>query len=140
MLVDDAPAAPPAASAVVLSLYGATIDAMYPKFVHVGSAGHGDDGPCAICLGEFAGSDALRRGPGCGHCFHTCCAERWLRVSRDSPAGAVACRHASGGGSAPRAAHSRWHAHVMAVEQQLGAQRTDVELVCTSRAESSSID
>ncbi|RCV09360.1 hypothetical protein SETIT_2G021400v2 [Setaria italica] len=38
-----------------------------------------------------ARGDALRRGPGCGHGFHACCAERWLRVSatcpmcRDSP-------------------------------------------------------
>ncbi|OEL15152.1 putative RING-H2 finger protein ATL69 [Dichanthelium oligosanthes] len=87
-LLVAAPAAPPAA-AVVPGLNGAAIDALYPKYLHAASSG--DDGPCAICLGEFARGDALRRGPGCGHRFHACCAERWLRVSatcpvcRDSP-------------------------------------------------------
>ncbi|TVU49002.1 hypothetical protein EJB05_00292, partial [Eragrostis curvula] len=55
----------------VLGLDGAAIDALYPKFVHVGSGGHGDDTPCAICLG-----DALRRG----HYFHAGCAEWWVRT------------------------------------------------------------
>ncbi|TVT99492.1 hypothetical protein EJB05_55161, partial [Eragrostis curvula] len=76
----DADAAPLAAVAVVPGLDSAAIDALYPKFLHVGSGGHDDDGPCAICFG-----DALRRRPGCGHCFHACCAERWLRVSATCP-------------------------------------------------------
>ncbi|TVU27086.1 hypothetical protein EJB05_29665, partial [Eragrostis curvula] len=76
MLVDDAPASTPAASAAVMGLDGAAIDAI---FVHVGSGGHVDEIPCAICLGEFAAGDAIRCGRG------------WLRVSatcpmcRDSP-------------------------------------------------------
>ncbi|KAL6642211.1 hypothetical protein ACP70R_020392 [Stipagrostis hirtigluma subsp. patula] len=89
MLLADAPAAPPAAAAaVVLGLDAAAIDALYPKFLH---AGNGAGGTCAICLGEFVPGDALRRGAGCVHRFHACCAERWLRVSatcpvcRDSP-------------------------------------------------------
>ncbi|XP_025827465.1 RING-H2 finger protein ATL67-like [Panicum hallii] len=88
----------------------AAIDALYPKYPHV--VGPGDDGsdgggPCAICLGEFARGDALRRGPGCGHRFHACCAERWLQVSatcpvcRDSP---VATPIAE---AVPLAAHAR---------------------------------
>nr|CAB3489018.1 unnamed protein product [Digitaria exilis] len=89
----DAPLGPPtsasSSAAVVLGLDGAAIDALYPKYPHAGST---DDGPCAICLGELARGDALRRGnPGCVHRFHASCAELWLRVSatcpvcRDSP-------------------------------------------------------
>ncbi|RLM98946.1 putative RING-H2 finger protein ATL69 [Panicum miliaceum] len=106
-----APAAPsPAAAAAVLGLDVAAIDAMYPKYPHVagtGDDGDGGGGPCAICLGDFARGDALRRGPGCGHRFHACCAERWLRVSatcpvcRDSP---VATPLAE---AVPLAAHAR---------------------------------
>ncbi|CAO2147554.1 unnamed protein product [Urochloa humidicola] len=91
-LLAAAPAAPPSTTTVVPGLDDATIDALYPKYIHVISRSAGDDsGPCAICLAEFARGDALRRGPGCGHGFHACCAERWLRVSatcpvcRDSP-------------------------------------------------------
>jgi hypothetical protein len=86
---DGAPAAPPT-TVLMTGLDGAVIDALYPKYYpHVVVAD--DDGPCAICLGEFAAGDALRHGPGCGHRFHAVCAERWLRVSatcpvcRDSP-------------------------------------------------------
>jgi hypothetical protein len=86
----------------------AAIDALYPKYPHV--AGPGDDGgsPCAICLGEFARGDELRRGPGCEHRLHACCAELWLRVSatcpvcRDSP---VATPFAEA--AVPLAAHAR---------------------------------
>jgi hypothetical protein len=84
---DGAPAAPPTA-VLITGLDGAAIDALYPRYPQVVAAA---DGPCAICLGEFAAGDALRRGPGCGHRFHAACAERWLRVSatcpvcRDSP-------------------------------------------------------
>ncbi|RLN27547.1 putative RING-H2 finger protein ATL69 [Panicum miliaceum] len=111
LLAAAGPAAPsPAAAAAVPGLNVATIDALYPKYPHV--YGTGDDGgdcgdPCAICLGEFARGDALRRGPGCGHGFHACCAERWLRVSatcpvcRDSP---VATPLAE---AVPLAAHAR---------------------------------
>uniref|UniRef100_A0A0D3HHY3 RING-type domain-containing protein n=1 Tax=Oryza barthii TaxID=65489 RepID=A0A0D3HHY3_9ORYZ len=95
LLADDDDGGAPAASAVVvLGLDGPAIDALYPKFLHVG-VGDDDDAcagaQCAICLGEFVAGDALRRGPGCGHRFHAECAERWLRVSatcpvcRDSP-------------------------------------------------------
>uniref|UniRef100_A0A0D3HR56 RING-type domain-containing protein n=1 Tax=Oryza barthii TaxID=65489 RepID=A0A0D3HR56_9ORYZ len=91
---DDDGGAPAASAVVVLGLDGPAIDALYPKFLHVGV---GDDdnacagAQCAICLGEFVAGDALRRGPGCGHRFHAECVERWLRVSatcpvcRDSP-------------------------------------------------------
>ena len=83
-------AAPPSSTAMP-GLDVAAIDALYPKYPHV--AGPGDDGgsPCAICLGEFARGDELRRGPGCEHRLQACCAELWLRVSatcpvcRDSP-------------------------------------------------------
>ncbi|KAF8706487.1 hypothetical protein HU200_030761 [Digitaria exilis] len=82
----DAPVGPPTSpSSVVPGLDDAAIDALCPKYPHAGS---GDEGPCAICLGELA----LRRGsPGCVHRFHASCAELWLRVSatcpvcRDSP-------------------------------------------------------
>ena len=77
-------AAPPSATAVP-GLDVAAIDALYPKYPHV--AGPGDDGgsPCAICLGEFARGDERRRGPGCEHRLHACCAELWLRVSATCP-------------------------------------------------------
>ncbi|KAF0890112.1 hypothetical protein E2562_037680 [Oryza meyeriana var. granulata] len=97
LLVDDDGGGSPAASTVVvLGLDGPAIDALYPKFLHGVGVGDDDDdtcagAACAICLGEFAAGDALRRGPGCGHRFHAECAERWLRLSatcpvcRDSP-------------------------------------------------------
>ncbi|KAL6870643.1 hypothetical protein ACP4OV_014491 [Aristida adscensionis] len=92
LLITDE-AAPPAADAA-RGLDGAAIDALYPSFLHAGGGGgeEEEEGPCAVCLGEFAPGDALRRGAGCAHCFHAACAERWLRVSatcpvcRDSPA------------------------------------------------------
>uniref|UniRef100_A0A0E0MC81 RING-type domain-containing protein n=1 Tax=Oryza punctata TaxID=4537 RepID=A0A0E0MC81_ORYPU len=94
LLADDDDGAPAASAVVVLGLDGPAIDALYPKFLHVG-VGDNDNAcagtQCAICLGEFVAGDALRRGPGCGHRFHAECAERWLRVSatcpvcRDSP-------------------------------------------------------
>ncbi|CAO2143201.1 unnamed protein product [Urochloa humidicola] len=92
-LLAAAPVPPPdAAAAVVPGLDDATIDTLYPKYhMRSGDDGGDDGGPCAICLGEVARGDALRRGPGCGHGFHACCAEQWLRVSatcpvcRDSP-------------------------------------------------------
>ncbi|KAG8093540.1 hypothetical protein GUJ93_ZPchr0012g19132 [Zizania palustris] len=94
LILDDVPAPAPPAAVVVSGLDGPAIDALYPKFLHV--VGVEDDAragapPCAICLGELAAGDALRRGPGCGHRFHAGCAERWLHVSatcpvcRDSP-------------------------------------------------------
>uniref|UniRef100_A0A0E0F988 RING-type domain-containing protein n=1 Tax=Oryza meridionalis TaxID=40149 RepID=A0A0E0F988_9ORYZ len=90
---DDDDGAPAASAVVVLGLDGPAIDALYPKFLHVG-VGDDDDAcagaQCAICLGEFVAGDALRRGPGCGHRFHAECAERWLRVRATCPAGAAA--------------------------------------------------
>ncbi|KAL6640750.1 hypothetical protein ACP70R_021873 [Stipagrostis hirtigluma subsp. patula] len=81
---------------VQLGLDGAAIDALCPKFLHAGSGdggggGGGEEegtvgGPCAICLGEFAPGDALRRGSArCVHMFHAGCAERWLRVRATCP-------------------------------------------------------
>jgi hypothetical protein len=55
-------AAPPSA-AVVPGLDVAAIDALYPKYPHVAGTGDDSGGPCAICLGDFARGDALRRGP-----------------------------------------------------------------------------
>ncbi|RLM70244.1 uncharacterized protein C2845_PM17G01260 [Panicum miliaceum] len=105
-------AAPPSAAAVP-GLDIAAIDALYPKYPHAAGPSYDGGGPCAICLGEFARGDALRRGPGCRHRFHACCAERWLRVSatcpvcRDSP---VATPLAE---AVPLAAHARRrHMHV----------------------------
>ncbi|KAM3273844.1 hypothetical protein ACQJBY_043178 [Aegilops geniculata] len=86
-----------AAVVVQAVLDGPTIDVLYPKFFLRAGSRDGKsgatvaDGPCAICLGEFDGVAALRRGSRCAHCFHAGCAERWLRVSatcpvcRDSP-------------------------------------------------------
>uniref|UniRef100_A0A0D9XWP5 RING-type domain-containing protein n=1 Tax=Leersia perrieri TaxID=77586 RepID=A0A0D9XWP5_9ORYZ len=93
LLVDNDGDTAASSAVVVLGLDSHAIDALYPKFVHAIDV---DDGECAvaqcaICLGEFADGDALRRGPECGHRFHAECAERWLRVSatcpvcRDSP-------------------------------------------------------
>ncbi|KAL6595439.1 hypothetical protein ACP70R_047779 [Stipagrostis hirtigluma subsp. patula] len=79
---------------VQLGLDGAAIDALYPMFLHAGSGddgGGGEEegtagGPCAICLGELAPGDALRRGSAkCVHLFHAGCAERWLRVRATCP-------------------------------------------------------
>jgi hypothetical protein len=64
-------AAPPSAAAVP-GLDVAAIDALYPKYPHVAGTGDDSGGPCAICLGDFARGDALRRGPGCGHRLHAC--------------------------------------------------------------------
>ncbi|XP_039778979.1 RING-H2 finger protein ATL70-like [Panicum virgatum] len=104
----DTAAVPPSAAAVP-GLDVAAIDALYPKYLHVASPGDdGGGGPCAICLGQFARGDTLRRGPGCRHRFHARCAERWLRVSatcpvcRDSP---VATPFAEA--AVPLAAHAR---------------------------------
>ncbi|CAN6380485.1 unnamed protein product [Urochloa humidicola] len=109
-LLAAALAPPPAA--VVPGLDAAAIDALYPKYLHVVSLSAGDDGPCAICLGEFARGDALRRGPGCGHGFHAGCAELWLRVSatcpvcRDSPVPSPAATPLAEQ-AVPLAAHAR---------------------------------
>ncbi|CAM0950332.1 unnamed protein product [Alopecurus aequalis] len=94
---------------LVAGLDGPTIDVLYPKFfLREGKLGAAvADGPCAICLGEFDADTPLRGGPGCTHCFHAGCAERWLRVSatcpvcRDSPAATPLAE------AVPLAAHAR---------------------------------
>ncbi|KAM0860856.1 hypothetical protein ACQ4PT_046277 [Festuca glaucescens] len=110
----DADAHQSSAVVLVAGLDGATIDALYPKFfLRDGkpSGAAAADGPCAICLGEFDAAAALRRGPGCAHCFHAGCAERWLRVSatcpvcRDSPVPSPATTPLAE--AVPLAAHAR---------------------------------
>ncbi|KAK1628997.1 hypothetical protein QYE76_003312 [Lolium multiflorum] len=107
----DADAHESSAVVLVAGLDGATIDALYPKFFLREGKSSGADAPCAICLGEFDAAAALRRGPGCAHCFHAGCAERWLRVSatcpvcRDSPLPSPATTPLAE--AVPLAAHAR---------------------------------
>ena len=37
--------------------------------------------PCAICLGEMEGDDAVKQLPACRHCYHADCLDEWLRRS-----------------------------------------------------------
>ena len=107
---DDAHRSAPATVVLVAGLDGPTIDVLYPKFF-LREGKSGADGPCAICLGEFDAGAALRSGPGCAHCFHAGCAERWLRVSatcpvcRDSPVPSPAATPLAE--AVPLAAHAR---------------------------------
>ncbi|CAL9177786.1 unnamed protein product [Musa hybrid cultivar] len=40
---------------------------------------------CAICLTEFADGDDVRVLPQCGHGFHACCVDTWLRSHSSCP-------------------------------------------------------
>lgn len=39
---------------------------------------------CAICLSDFVEKEKLRRLP-CGHLFHKCCVDQWLRRNKKCP-------------------------------------------------------
>lgn len=53
---------------------------------------------CAVCLSDFVDREKLRRLP-CGHLFHKCCVDQWLRRNKKCPLcnGAidadVCCKH-----------------------------------------------
>merc|ERR1712232_370303 len=49
-----------------------------------GVLGVEDDTTCAVCLCEYAVGDVLRRLP-CGHHFHRCCTDTWLKRSKQCP-------------------------------------------------------
>ncbi|GMN57233.1 hypothetical protein TIFTF001_026348 [Ficus carica] len=38
----------------------------------------GEDGVCAVCLGEFEDGEELRTLPDCSHSFHVSCIDMWL--------------------------------------------------------------
>lgn len=40
---------------------------------------------CAICLSEFTTGDEIRVMPQCGHGFHVCCIDAWLRSHSSCP-------------------------------------------------------
>ncbi|PKA66306.1 RING-H2 finger protein ATL79 [Apostasia shenzhenica] len=40
---------------------------------------------CAICLVEFAGGEAVRLLPSCGHGFHAGCVDPWIASRRSCP-------------------------------------------------------
>ena len=42
------------------------------------------DGTCYICLENFILEEKMRKLP-CGHKFHNCCIDRWLKVARTCP-------------------------------------------------------
>jgi len=44
----------------------------------------GDDVSCAVCLCDYTEGSVLRRLP-CGHHFHRCCADEWLRRNKQCP-------------------------------------------------------
>jgi len=44
----------------------------------------GDDSSCSVCLGDYTAGAVLRRLP-CGHHFHGCCADKWLKRSTLCP-------------------------------------------------------
>nr|CAB3462994.1 unnamed protein product [Digitaria exilis] len=107
LLAADAPVGPPTSAssptAVVPGLDGAAIDALYPKYPHAGS---GDDGPCAICLGEVARPGVRARLP---RVLRRAVAPRERHVPRlPRLPRSVARRHAARRGRrAPRRARAR---------------------------------
>ena len=40
---------------------------------------------CSICLGEYQEKEVLRIMPKCGHNFHLCCIDVWLRKQSTCP-------------------------------------------------------
>ncbi|KAJ0739833.1 putative transcription factor C2H2 family [Helianthus annuus] len=44
-----------------------------------------EDAQCAICLGEYQEKEVLRIMPKCGHSFHLCCIDMWLRKQSTCP-------------------------------------------------------
>lgn len=44
-----------------------------------------EDAQCSICLGEYQEKDVLRIMPKCGHNFHLCCIDTWLRKHSTCP-------------------------------------------------------
>ncbi|KAF3433731.1 hypothetical protein FNV43_RR24834 [Rhamnella rubrinervis] len=45
----------------------------------------GDDGVCAVCLGEFEEGEELRTLPECSHSFHVPCIDMWLYSHPNCP-------------------------------------------------------
>ncbi|KAI9180030.1 hypothetical protein LWI28_000441 [Acer negundo] len=44
-----------------------------------------EDTQCSICLGEYQEKEVLRIMPKCGHNFHLCCIDVWLRKQSTCP-------------------------------------------------------
>ncbi|CAA0834418.1 RING-H2 finger protein ATL66 [Striga hermonthica] len=40
---------------------------------------------CCICLGVFGDGEKVKVLPGCGHCFHSECVDRWLTAQSSCP-------------------------------------------------------
>lgn len=40
---------------------------------------------CAVCLEDVRAGEMVRRLPACGHLFHVCCVDTWLRSHRTCP-------------------------------------------------------
>ncbi|GER26454.1 RING/U-box superfamily protein [Striga asiatica] len=59
----------------------------YPKIAYtsVGGGDCGNDGVCAICLGEYGEKEVLRVLPDCGHRFHVMCVDAWLKMRASCP-------------------------------------------------------
>jgi hypothetical protein len=56
-----------------------------PPLSSAAAAAAADEAPsCAICIGDFAAGDELRRLP-CNHDFHTQCVDQWLAVNATCP-------------------------------------------------------
>ncbi|KDP44985.1 hypothetical protein JCGZ_01485 [Jatropha curcas] len=47
--------------------------------------GGGDEGTCAICLGEFEEGEELRILPECMHSYHVACIDMWLYSHSNCP-------------------------------------------------------
>ncbi|XAR50938.1 hypothetical protein NMG60_11005406 [Bertholletia excelsa] len=64
---------------------GARVSAAAQHVAVYKRAGAGDEGMCAVCLGEFVEGEELRVLPGCTHCFHVSCVDTWLRSHSSCP-------------------------------------------------------
>lgn len=64
------------------SVYSETI--MRQKFDTSGTVANSAAG-CAICLADYIPADVVRILPKCGHLFHVCCIDTWLKAHPTCP-------------------------------------------------------
>ncbi|KAH0782786.1 hypothetical protein KY290_002384 [Solanum tuberosum] len=48
-----------------------------------------NESSCPICLAEYNAGEIAKCMPGCQHCFHIDCVDKWLKLNTTCPVGGI---------------------------------------------------